>query len=39
MIGILIVVYAALVGYLVTKSNYKRQALPEDAILLTGAEE
>lgn len=35
-IGCLMVVFAALVGYLATNVDYKRTPLPEDAILLTG---
>lgn len=39
MLGVLIVIYAILVIYLVSHRNYKRQPLPEDAILLTGHDE
>lgn len=39
MLGVLITVFAILVIYLVTRPNYKRQSLPEDAILLTGHDE
>lgn len=39
MLGLLIVVYAGLVIYLTSHRNYKRQPLPEDAILLTGHDE
>jgi len=35
-IGCLIVVYGAIVVYLVTETTYKREPLPEDAMLLTG---
>lgn len=39
MLGVLIAVFAILVIYLTTHRNYKRQPLPEDAILLTGHDE
>lgn len=39
MIGVLITVFAILVIYLASHRNYKRQSLPEDAILLTGHDE
>lgn len=35
-IGALIIIFTGLLGYLVTKGEYKRAPLPEDAILLTG---
>lgn len=35
-IGCLMVIFPALVAYLATNVDYKRAALPEDAILLTG---
>uniref|UniRef100_U5ETM5 Putative non-vertebrate eumetazoan cytochrome b n=1 Tax=Corethrella appendiculata TaxID=1370023 RepID=U5ETM5_9DIPT len=35
-IGLLIIVFGGLVIYLATESSYKRQALPDDVILLTG---
>jgi len=35
-IGLLIVLYGSLVVYLVTEPSYKREPLPEDALLLTG---
>lgn len=38
-IGLLIIIFAALVVYLATHRNYKRIPLPEDAILLTGHNE
>lgn len=38
-IGILITLYGSLVVYLVTEPNYKREPLPEDALLLTGHSE
>lgn len=37
-IGLLLVVFGSLVVYLVSEKGYKRQALPEDAMLLTGSE-
>lgn len=39
MIGLLIVIFAALVVYLATNRQFKRIPLPEDAILLTGHDE
>lgn len=39
MLGVLITVFAILVIYLASRRNYKRQPLPEDAILLTGHDE
>lgn len=38
-LGVLITVYGALVVYLVTEPSYKREALPEDTMLLTGEAE
>lgn len=38
-IGILIVLFAGIVIYLATNRNFRRQPLPEDAILLTGHNE
>ncbi|XP_036335671.1 cytochrome b561-like isoform X2 [Rhagoletis pomonella] len=38
-LGVLYVIFGALVMYLVTESSYKRKPLPEDTILLTGANE
>lgn len=38
-LGILFVVYAGLVVYMVTKPEYKRQPKPEDGVLLTGSPE
>lgn len=38
-IGVLMVIFAGLVMYLATEAEYKRRPLPEDAILLTGANE
>ncbi|XP_059608769.1 transmembrane ascorbate-dependent reductase CYB561 [Phlebotomus argentipes] len=35
-IALFVILFAGLVVYLATESRYKRQALPEDAILLTG---
>lgn len=35
-LGVLIAVYGGLVVYLVTEPSYKRDALPEDTMLLTG---
>lgn len=38
-IGILTIFYGSLVIYLVTEQSYKRDPLPEDSMLLTGAQE
>lgn len=38
-IGILTALYGSLVIYLVTEQSYKREQLPEDSMLLTGAQE
>lgn len=38
-LGSLYVIFGALVVYLVTEGSYKRKPLPEDAVLLTGANE
>lgn len=38
-IGLLTALYGSLVIYLVTESSYKREPLPEDSMLLTGAQE
>lgn len=38
-IGVLIIVFAALIGFLVSTPEYKRQPLPEDEMLLTGGDE
>lgn len=35
-IGALIILFAALIGFLVSTAEYKRQPLPEDELLLTG---
>lgn len=35
-IGLLIALYGSMVVYLVTEPSYKREPLPEDALLLTG---
>lgn len=38
-LGILCVVYGALIVYMVTKPEYKRSPKPEDGVLLTGTPE
>lgn len=38
-IGCLIVMFAGLIVFLATNKDYRRAALPEDAILLTGHDE
>lgn len=38
-IGILMVLFAGIVLYLATNKQFRRQPLPEDAILLTGHDE
>nr|XP_014094471.1 cytochrome b reductase 1 isoform X1 [Bactrocera oleae] len=38
-LGAVYVIFGALVVYLVTEGSYKRKPLPEDAVLLTGANE
>ncbi|XP_018787867.1 PREDICTED: cytochrome b reductase 1 isoform X1 [Bactrocera latifrons] len=38
-LGVVYVIFGALVVYLVTEGSYKRKPLPEDAVLLTGANE
>lgn len=38
-IGLFTAIFGSLVIYLVTEQSYKREALPEDAMLLTGAQE
>ncbi|XP_054735472.1 plasma membrane ascorbate-dependent reductase CYBRD1 isoform X1 [Anastrepha obliqua] len=38
-IGVFYVIFGALVVYLATESSYKREPLPEDAVLLTGVNE
>lgn len=37
-IGALIILFAALIGFLVSTADYKRQPLPEDEMLLTANE-
>ncbi|CAD7082868.1 unnamed protein product [Hermetia illucens] len=37
--GVLLMIFGGLVVYLTTEPDYRRQPLPEDAILLTGANE
>lgn len=39
MIGLLVVIFAAIVVYLASNKHFKRIPLPEDAILLTGHDE
>lgn len=38
-IGMLVILFGSCVIYLVTEPSYKREALPEDSMLLTGAQE
>lgn len=38
-LGILCIVFGVLVVYLVTQPEYKRQPIPENGVLLTGASE
>lgn len=38
-IGALIILFAALIGFLVSTAEYKRQPLPEDEMLLAGVDD
>lgn len=38
-IGILILLFAGLIGFITTNQAYRRAALPEDAMLLIGHDE